>query len=938
MKRLTSLFFFLCIYSFPCFSQEQEPQVLPDSLFILSLSELEDRANQYHENGDFNKGLLYGEVWLQKSKEQHGEQHIEYSKALNNKAIFLINKDILNEAAILATKAVNITEQAVGLDHEQTIQNYITLSLTSLYTGQYQSGLEIIEKIALPARRLAEQKPQLLIDILTIQCLINISQSNIPEATELVEEAEAFALKTYGDQHIEYAKILLARSWIYNITRQGQKGLAVLKDAEKIIPPSHHLYASVVNNLALHYRNVNQKENALDYFAKAARSVKHHFGEADYKYGSLMINMSGLYGRQPDADYERALAYSIKGAEVLKKTLGTDHYFYSNAIVNIGSYHLALHHYSQSIEFLKKAKEIETKNQRTDQTLSIYSVLAKSYEQTGELTLAVQSFQVIYEYLLNIANDRLERMSERQQKNYIKSLRNFASVFYSFSLRHPTQKGMKNLSYNVHLILKGISLDNRKRLIATVRNSEQPLVRQKFSTWNQLKEQIAKTYSLPPAQRSLNIDSLNNELDEIEGALSRMSFEFKKAKEQLNFQDIKKAIHEKEAFIDLVRFEYQRPAYYSSSDSIISVAFITTPHLQNVAIVPFPSDDALGNLNTTKKLYAKQGKLQQYVWSAIQPYLKDVAHIYYSPDGLFHRINFGAIPIDANETIGDRFNISQLSNPGQLVTPLETNFEHSTVLIYGGIDYGNNDNTTTDHTTATNPTNRNNFTQKLREYRSNIWNKLEWTKKEATEVQHLLKGTGQTIWLKTDKEATEESFKSIGQPNDERPSPNIIHIATHGYFFPEPKANAQTGFQASDHPLIRSGLILANANQAWQGGKIPAGKEDGILTAYEIAQLDLKNTELVVLSACETGLGDIESSEGVYGLQRAFKLAGVKYILMSLWAVNDERTYEFMTAFYQKMTNGKTIPEAYRLTQNEMRKKYALPFNPRNWAEFVLVQ
>jgi CHAT domain-containing protein len=101
----------------------------------------------------------------------------------------------------------------------------------------------------------------------------------------------------------------------------------------------------------------------------------------------------------------------------------------------------------------------------------------------------------------------------------------------------------------------------------------------------------------------------------------------------------------------------------------------------------------------------------------------------------------------------------------------------------------------------------------------------------------------------------------------------------------------------------------------------------------------LSNTELVVLSACDTGLGDIEGNEGVYGLQRAFKMAGVKYILMSLWSVDDKKTYEFMTRFYElSQTEGKPIPEAYQITQNEMRKKYALPFNPQAWAGFVLVE
>jgi CHAT domain-containing protein len=137
--------------------------------------------------------------------------------------------------------------------------------------------------------------------------------------------------------------------------------------------------------------------------------------------------------------------------------------------------------------------------------------------------------------------------------------------------------------------------------------------------------------------------------------------------------------------------------------------------------------------------------------------------------------------------------------------------------------------------------------------------------------------------------------------------------------------------------MIRSGLILAGGNYAWQHGRAPRpDMEDGILTAYEISQMNLSNTELVVLSACETGLGDIQGNEGVYGLQRAFKIAGAKYLIMSLWQVPDRETMEFMTAFYRNwLEHDMTIPDAFRKTQGEMRDRF---YNPYSWAGFVLVE
>jgi CHAT domain-containing protein len=144
-------------------------------------------------------------------------------------------------------------------------------------------------------------------------------------------------------------------------------------------------------------------------------------------------------------------------------------------------------------------------------------------------------------------------------------------------------------------------------------------------------------------------------------------------------------------------------------------------------------------------------------------------------------------------------------------------------------------------------------------------------------------------------------------------------------------------FKSSEHPMIRSGLVLAGGNYAWETGEpLQPGEEDGILTALEISQMDLSDTELVVLSACETALGDIRSYEGVYGLQRAFKIAGAKYLIMSLWQVPDFQTQELMTNFYASwLEEGMSIPDAFRAARKALRDAYP---DTINWAGFILVK
>jgi CHAT domain-containing protein len=196
--------------------------------------------------------------------------------------------------------------------------------------------------------------------------------------------------------------------------------------------------------------------------------------------------------------------------------------------------------------------------------------------------------------------------------------------------------------------------------------------------------------------------------------------------------------------------------------------------------------------------------------------------------------------------------------------------------------------------------------------------------------------------LITGDKAVEESFTQLSGNS----SPSVIHIATHGFYFPDTitqvtdrdmllmGAMGEERFRIYDDPLLRSALVMAGANRSWLGEELPPGAEDGILTAKDVSAMNLSNTELVVLSACQTGLGEVDGTEGVTGLQRGFKIAGVKYVMMSLWPVPDKETAEFMETFYSYWGEG--IREAFHKTQQFMANKYRN--EPYKWAGFVLVE
>jgi CHAT domain-containing protein len=345
----------------------------------------------------------------------------------------------------------------------------------------------------------------------------------------------------------------------------------------------------------------------------------------------------------------------------------------------------------------------------------------------------------------------------------------------------------------------------------------------------------------------------------------------------------------------------------------------------------------------------ESAKLSSIIWKPLEPYLDSVKVIYYSPAGLLHRINFDAISLDKEARLGDNYKMLRLNNTRSLgESDSESSFESNDAILFGGIDY-ELDTAAVDSSLTINDA----------VFRSDVLRGLIWAGQDDAEKWNILSGTAieinqiasillsnnfQTVKY-SEKDATEESFKKFGKQGN---SPRILHIATHGFFFSNPLyvtspkldemvADRRTVFKISDNPMIRSGLILYGANYAWKKNRTyKPGIEDGILTAYEISQTNLSNTELVVLSACETGLGDIQGNEGVYGLQRAFKIAGVKYLIMSLWQVPDKATSDFMTQFYMNWLEKKmTIPDAFRLTQKEMCQRFVDPYS---WAGFVLIK
>jgi CHAT domain-containing protein len=257
-----------------------------------------------------------------------------------------------------------------------------------------------------------------------------------------------------------------------------------------------------------------------------------------------------------------------------------------------------------------------------------------------------------------------------------------------------------------------------------------------------------------------------------------------------------------------------------------------------------------------------------------------------------------------------KVDVTYLGSTKELIEIKKETSKNSTIALFGNINYGKNIN---------------NDRIKLQGRNSNF-NVLPYSKNEVNGIKSIFEAkVGKKVSVFTQNLASEEKFRKLnGQKID------IIHIATHGFYDVFGSALSGIDDNSNDNVLLKSGLAFSNANN-----NSTNTKNDGILNSFEISQMDLSNVDLIVLSACETGLGSDKGNEGVFGLQRVFKLAGAKSMIVSLWQVPDQSTSELMVHFYEFYLNGFSKKESLVKAQNEIKKKYKLPFF---WAGFMLIE
>ena len=389
----------------------------------------------------------------------------------------------------------------------------------------------------------------------------------------------------------------------------------------------------------------------------------------------------------------------------------------------------------------------------------------------------------------------------------------------------------------------------------------------------------------------------------------------------IHWSDVANQLNDDEACVEFVK--YTADAYsWSDKEPRPHYAALVLQHNTPAPFFVdlFDEDELMDMYNLQPKSYDNEIGLTLYskIWGKLQQYIDGNNRVFFSPMGLLNLINVELLTDSTGMTAAERFNLYRVSSTRNILSRNENRVIHS-VAMFGGVDYENAQEY--DEMLVSMNTRGN-------------WAYLQNTLLEVEHIEDLLKGKGIDAATHIGSFATEGAFKQLDGTHA-----NVVHIASHGYYIPQMQRTSVPFFSNSESTaniqdeLFYSGLILSGGQKAWADSAFKPDNNDGILTAYEISKLDLHNVNLVVLSACETGLGD-NLFDGIFGLQRAFKKAGVSSILMSLWQIDDRATSEYMSLFYENLIEGSSKHDAYIRTVLTMKEKYP---DANYWASFILL-
>lgn len=793
----------------------------------------------------------------------------------------LPKQDLLSEASVLNN--LGLTLKAMG-DFPSAERSY--LNSISAYE---KAGFSLSTEVANPCNNIGE---------------LYRLMGNYPASSDYLNRALRLKEKAYGDNHEYYANTLVNFGLLFMDVDKFDDAEQFFEKAievyERRLGTRHPYYANAINNLASLYARTGKIDQAEELKKKALDQIEKELGPTSDKYALFLSGLAAIHNLQKK--HKLAAEEFLKSGEILKNNFGEGNWDYLEMVLSA----------------------------------------SRCFEQNGQLDLARN-------YLLqgmNSYSDLLRKnfitMNDMERLYFYDLLSGRFNSFNLFTLEHGTKtRGGKpdeeliTRMFELRLLTKSLLANETNRFNKYIGQSQDTTLIRRYKTWldyRKLYNQMVRYTEEERKSIGFDMDALESLLSSSEKELqySMKTFDVKDPGRIPGFADVIKKLAPQEAIVEIVKI------FLEQKDSVPQVAYaalICKKGLKAPLLVELKGGTKIDKEwidEFRDRIIDKQPDTISYsrFWKPIAKHLTDVKRVYYSPDGAYHKLNpYALFDPSKKKYVIDEHEIVCLSSPRDMLDTLHSKTQFKIADLYGYPDYYFDFSKEQTALAMNNP--RGNKTR----FGFSELPPLPGTLEEINSIGDVFIKSGWMVNKYQGKFASEHNIKKTNRPA-------ILHVATHGYFLPEvdfddDKLLGIETKRAKYNPLLRSGVILAGAGITAADSAFRNSDEDGILTAQEAADLNLFGTELVVLSACETGLGEVLSGEGIYGLQRAFYTAGASATLMSLWIVDDEATKELMKSFYNCWISGLSPnkPEALRQTLLQIRKKFPHPYF---WSAFVL--
>jgi CHAT domain-containing protein/Tfp pilus assembly protein PilF len=830
-----------------------------------------DIAEKLYEEGRFT--LAEGAFLLAKSEyEEAGlTDNINYSKVIADLGLLYATMGRYNKAETFTADALKKREETLGRNSKAGASSLNNYAVLYQSTGRYSEAEKIFEE--------------------TLQIIdATLSTKSEENAIALNNQSILFSKIGRYDQAIEKLKTAIAI-----LESQDKKNL--------------RNQVGLQSNLAHLYQQTGKFAEAEAIYLKLERLLKAG-GDNPY-YAGVLNNLALLYVKMNKLD--KVENYFNQSANVYKTRFGAQNPNYAKVLNDHGNYYRMQARFAEAESKLNESLAIRKAvlDENHPDNVKSQEDLGILYWKKGELDKANPYFQFALNKSLDFVNRYFPPMSEAEKTKYWDVLQPRFQRYFNYCLEaSATNTGILKDMYNFQMATKALLLSATTKIKQAILTSGNDELIKDYTDWLDKKETLARYYSLSKEEllnQKIDLAAAEQETNKLERSLSERSKDFSQgySNETIGFEKVAALLTDTEAILEVIRINSFDKDF--TTDSKYAVLLLSKGSANPKLVV-------LDNGNQLETRYAKfyRNAIQQKVddgysydqfWARIEPLLVGKKTVYLSPDGVYNQLNVNTLKKKDGTYVLNQLDIITIGNSKDLISLKQRKAAVSkkNAFLLGFPDY------------------------------AGAAPALPGTKIEVEGINKVLTASGYKTTMKQEKSATETAIKSLK-------SPNLVHIATHGYFLAdadlqEGDALGANGESAKNNPLLRSGLILAGAAQSKNDVNL-SNNDNGILTSYEAMNLNLEGTDLIVLSACETGLGDVRAGEGVYGLQRAFLVAGANAMIMSLWKVDDAATQQLMTNFYTNWTKSGNKQKAFKQAQQQLMLKFKEPYY---WGAFVMM-